>query len=74
MPTNDDAQEMAIEAFISRVTAFQCRETENCPHCGTRVVSMQQIGSCTYAFPCECRLWQGPIPPAWLSAPRDRSA
>ena len=41
------------------------RESDICFHCGKQVMSMQQVGPCVYAQPCNCRLWQGRIPKAW---------
>lgn len=61
------AQKAAINATIARFNDFEVRKTDACPHCGTTIVSLQQVGRCVYGS-CGCRIWQGTIPPAWKDA------
>ena len=58
-------QERQVAEFLTNLAKFDKRETEDCPHCGTRVEHLQQVGRCVYSRPCNCRLWQGTIPAAW---------
>lgn len=53
-----------INEFMNRLTQFEKREIEDCPHCGKHVISMRKVGRCVYGS-CGCRLWQGNIPDAW---------
>lgn len=64
-PTQED-QDAFVAAFLARLTDFNERKTENCPYCGKHVSRLLKIGRCVYASPCQCRLWQGTIPEAWL--------
>ena len=45
-------------------------EIDVCPHCGTKITDMRQIGRCVYAG-CGCRLYQGWLPEKWRR-PLDR--
>lgn len=60
--------EKLIADFMVKMNAFESGQSDLCPHCGRKVASLQKIGRCVYARPCDCRLWQGGIPEAW----RDR--
>lgn len=62
-------QEAEIAAFLNNLTSFEQRRSEDCPHCGKHVDSLQQVGRCVYASPCNCRVWQGKVPKAWISNP-----
>lgn len=62
MIDNDDVE---IIEFLEKLAAFNTRKTDLCIHCGKQVIALEQIGRCTYARPCGCRLWQGKIPEAW---------
>ena len=44
---------------------FWNRKTEDCPHCGEHVESMEQVGRCVYSRPCGCRQFQGLVPEKW---------
>lgn len=61
----EDRATNAVKGLID----FEQRKTEGCPHCGKHVTRLEQVGHCTYARPCNCRLWQGKIPEAWLDHP-----
>lgn len=60
-----DQRNKEIADILNSITAFDRRETENCPHCGQHVTSLRQVGRCVYASPCNCRVWQGKVPEAW---------
>jgi hypothetical protein len=54
-----------VAESINSLIAFESREIEECPHCGTWVTRLKQVGRCVYSEPCGCRLWQGRVPEAW---------
>lgn len=60
------AEEAAISEFVEHMNRLEKRETDLCPYCGTPIVSLHKIVRCVYASPCNCRLWQGDIPQAWM--------
>lgn len=59
------AANASVADFLTRMSAFDRRETEDCPHCKQHVTALRQVGRCVYADPCGCRVWQGRIPEAW---------
>jgi hypothetical protein len=63
-PLDPEIAEIARK-FLLGITAFEGRETEDCPRCGNHVDSLEEIGRCVYARPCNCRLWQGGVPDVW---------
>lgn len=65
MPTFTDDEERAITEFLARLTAFEKRESEDCPICKVHVTSLYKQGRCVFCHPCGDRLWQGQIPAAW---------
>jgi hypothetical protein len=60
----DDRQ---LSAVLAKMTAFESRTSEDCPHCGVHVDALDQVGRCVYSRPCGCRQWQGRVPKAWQS-------
>lgn len=52
------------EIFL-KMNAVMSRESEDCPHCGRLIQSMDQVGRCVYARPCGCRQYQGRVSKAW---------
>lgn len=59
------AEEAETTRFLKAMEALENRNSDICPHCGTKIERMQQVGRCVYARPCNCRLWQGRIPNVW---------
>jgi hypothetical protein len=60
-------EDRKVEEFLSKMTAFESRTTEACPHCGQHVDALEQVGRCVYSRPCGCRQWQGRVPAVWKS-------
>jgi hypothetical protein len=60
-----DQEEKEVNAFVEKLNALNNGDSDKCIHCGAVVTSMRKVGRCVYAKPCDCRLWQGNIPPAW---------
>lgn len=51
--------------FLTGFAHLLSGEIADCPHCGTRIDKMRQVGRCVYGDPCGCRLYQGKIPKGW---------
>lgn len=54
-----------LSDYFKRLAIFCNKESTACPYCGETVSSMETRGQCVYLLPCNCRLWNGGIPPAW---------
>lgn len=56
-----------LSEFFTRLAIFCSRDSAVCPYpdCKREVASMEKVGSCVYLRPCNHRLWNGEIPPAW---------
>lgn len=59
-----DERNRAVNDYLTALSKFESRETENCPHCGKHVDSLRQVSRCVYGS-CGCRMWQGRVPDAW---------
>ena len=58
-------QQRQIAAVFVRMAAFLDGEGDECPHCGAKIESAEQVGRCVYARPCGCRVVQGKLPERW---------
>jgi len=54
-----------IELIMGLAEALHRREVDICFRCGQHIEALVQSGASTYAMPCRCRLWRGPVPPEW---------
>jgi transcriptional regulator with XRE-family HTH domain len=63
-----DAATVTVEAFAMRFVAFLNRNASACPYCECHVESLRKPGNSVYCRPCKCRLYRGPLPPAWRKA------
>lgn len=65
--TAEEITEQKREAaeFLTGLVAFWDDEGDECPQCGEKVESAEQIGRCVYARPCGCRVGQGELPERW---------
>lgn len=59
----DQGRELATA--LEKMVSLWMRKTEECPHCGAHVESMEQVGRCVYSRPCGCRQLQGRVPKEW---------
>lgn len=59
------AREDGHKKVMQSLNDLGARKSETCFRCGKQVKSMQQVGRCVYARPCNCRLWQGQVPKVW---------
>lgn len=63
-PTREEAEEQERQLH-ERIAEFSRKLDSNvCPHCNSQVEHQRQAGSCVYAEPCGCRLYQGKARPA----------
>ena len=58
-------QNRKLNEVINRMADFWDGEGDECPVCGEKVESAEQIGRCVYARPCGCRAGQGELPERW---------
>jgi hypothetical protein len=66
--TEEDTQNVInkeVAEYLTKLAAFNKRETDICIYCGKQVKSLRKVGRCVYASPCGCRVWQGNVPEAW---------
>lgn len=63
-----EAAKKTVAEFLVSLDAFCDRKNEDCPHCGDYVTRLEKVGRSVYVRPCNCRLYQGDVPPAWKAS------
>lgn len=58
--------EKLVSDMVKKIALFSSGESDECIHCEKKIDYLSKHGRSVYAYPCQCRIWQGNIPDKWM--------
>lgn len=60
-----DRSEAPGDSFVSKLAALINRHSKDCPVCEQHAERLFELDGTVYAYPCNCKLYEGHLPAKW---------